>query len=75
MTAKRTETEPMDVHVIQDDVVITGPDGIAGSISGPAALESARRLGNAARAVAAGHGGIRNDTEDDAPEEESPPPR
>jgi len=67
---KRTEQDPMDVHVLQDDVVITGPPGIAGSLSGPAALESARRLGNAARVVAAGRGDIRNGTEDDAPDEQ-----
>lgn len=75
MTAKRTENEPMEVQVVQDDVVILGPDGIGASLSAPAALESARRLGNAARVVAAGHGDVRNDTEDDAPEDESPPPR
>lgn len=45
---KPTEVDPMTVEVVQNEVVITGPDAIGVSITGPAAKESARRLNEAA---------------------------
>lgn len=57
---KPTEVDPMTVEVVQGEVVITGPDAIGVSISGPAAKESARRLNDAADRIAA-----RGATDDD----------
>ena len=38
---------PMCVHVVQDEVVVLGPDGVAVSLTLEAAEESARRLAEA----------------------------
>jgi hypothetical protein len=45
--------EPMTVSVEAGEVVITGPDGIRGSLTPDAALESAERLRQAADRAAA----------------------
>jgi hypothetical protein len=45
--------EAMNVHVVDGDVVILGPDGIAVSLTAAAAEESARRLAKAAQAAQA----------------------
>lgn len=49
---KPTEVDPMTVEVVEGEVVITGPDAIGVSITGPAAKESARRLDEAADHIA-----------------------
>jgi hypothetical protein len=37
-------TEPLEVQMVDGEVVITGPDGFCGSFTRQAAEESARRL-------------------------------
>jgi len=41
-------SEPMTVEVIEDEVVVLGPNGVAVSLTPDAAEESARRLRDAA---------------------------
>ena len=47
-------SEPMTVQVIEDEVVILGPDTVAVSLTPDAAEESARRLTAAAGQARAG---------------------
>jgi len=54
----------MTVDVLANEVAITGPDGVAVSLTGEAAEESSRRLAKAARTIAEGRGDRRNGTED-----------
>lgn len=51
MTAKPAETQPFDVKVVEGEVVITGPDGVALSMTPDAAAQSGRRLENAGEAA------------------------
>jgi hypothetical protein len=41
--------DPMNVHVVDDEIVILGPDGVAISLTIEAAEESARRLAEAVK--------------------------
>lgn len=59
------ETDPMTVDVLDDEVVITGPDGVGVSITSEAAAESARRLSAAAARINRGEGHVHNGTEDE----------
>jgi hypothetical protein len=43
--------EAMTVHVVDGDVVVLGPDGVAVSLTASAAEESSRRLASAAHAA------------------------
>ncbi len=44
-------SEPMEVHAIDGEVVVLGPDGVGLSLTVAAAEESARRLLHAAQAA------------------------
>lgn len=44
----RPYSEPMTVHVVEGEVVVLGPDGVAVSLTPEAAEESANRLNTAA---------------------------
>ncbi|MBP7703669.1 MAG: hypothetical protein KA105_00130 [Caulobacter sp.] len=69
--SKPTETKPLEVEVLSGEVAITGPDGIATALTGPAAKQSAKRLEAAADRIAADGGQIVNGTED-APPSDAP---
>jgi hypothetical protein len=43
--------DPMNVHVVDGEIVILGPDGVAVSLTIEAAEESARRLAEAVKAA------------------------
>ena len=57
----------MTVDVLDDQVVITGPDGVGVSITPESAAESGRRLIEAAAVIKKGQGHLFNGTEDESP--------
>jgi hypothetical protein len=57
----------MTVDVLDDQVVITGPDGLGVSLTPDSAAESGRRLLDAAARIINGQGHIFNGTEDEPP--------
>lgn len=66
------ETEPMTVDVLNDEVAISGPDGVGVSLTAPAAAESGRRLQKAAEMIEKGEGHLFNGTEDEDPNSGEP---
>lgn len=68
MTEKHApESDPMTVDVLDDEVVITGPDGVGVSLTSESAAESGRRLSAAAKPIRSGEGHLFNGTEDEPP--------
>jgi hypothetical protein len=47
MSAIPAFDQPLEIEIIEGEVVITGPDGLCASLTSEAARESARRLAEA----------------------------